>query len=124
VFGQPHPIAPNVEGQLIRIAQEAVNNAVRHACATHIQLTLTFSEHQLILEVFDNGSGFDIDAATTPQSGHYGIVGMRERATGIKAQLEISSEIEKGTRVRVTLGVASSPRELTRAAAALATATK
>jgi signal transduction histidine kinase len=60
VCGTPYPLAPAIELQLLRIAQEAVTNAMRHSCATRIAIELSFDADAVRLTVADNGAGFTV----------------------------------------------------------------
>ncbi len=91
-------LAPEVEDALYRIAQEALNNAVKYAQAHAITLTLRQDMCATVLEVVDNGAGFDLTAV--PAEGRLGLAGMRERATQVGATLTIESAPHQGTRVR------------------------
>lgn len=86
-----------VKEALYRIAQEALQNIVRHAHATQVQVVLTCSDDELVLEVRDNGSGFD-PGGSFP--GHLGLSSMRERAQRLDGNLELDSEPGAGTTVR------------------------
>ena len=86
---------------LLRVVREAVINAARHGAARHIRVELR-EIPQLCLEITDDGRGFDPDAARSA-SGRLGLVSMRKRVEAIGGHLTITSEIGKGTRVRVTL---------------------
>jgi len=101
VTGRPRSFGVPVENDLLRIGQEALTNAVRHGKATHIAVRLRYEDDVFRLEVEDNGRGFDAGAPLPP--GHFGLLGMRERAQAIGAQLEIVSGVKGGTRVQVTL---------------------
>lgn len=92
-------LSPEVQVALYRIAQEALNNAVRHADASQIAIELRCMPEQLSLAVSDNGRGFD--PATIPP-GHLGLEIMRERAAAIGAEIEIASGINQGTRITVS----------------------
>jgi PAS domain S-box-containing protein len=83
---------------LYRIAQEALNNATRHAMATHIDVALYCTAERGELVVSDNGHGFD--PANVP-AGHLGIGIMRERAAAMGAAFEITSHANQGTRVSI-----------------------
>jgi signal transduction histidine kinase len=91
---------PDAEFQLLRIAREAVSNAVQHAQATRLEVELRVRKSELHLSFTDNGKGFD---PAIPHFGHFGILGMRERASEIGAQLEITSQPGAGVRVTVRL---------------------
>lgn len=84
-----------------RIVQQALQNAIQHAGPTEIQLIARQSEEQLMIEVIDQGCGFD--TATIPAVGHYGLTSMRERAATMGARLEIESSRGNGTIVRLAL---------------------
>ena len=79
------------EGELLRIAQEAIANAARHAGAAHIRVDLRQERHAVRLRVTDDGRGFDVAATLGAETGHYGLKGMQERARRIGARLTVSS---------------------------------
>jgi signal transduction histidine kinase len=91
----------DVEYNLLRIAQEAVLNAVKHSGARTLRVTLNSTERQLHLSVKDDGTGFD-NGGTVPE-GHYGLIGMRERAAQIGADFRIVSAPGEGTTVSVQM---------------------
>ena len=91
-----------VEYNLLRIASEAVSNSVKHSGARNIEVTLESTPEALRLSVHDDGSGLGKDGAAL-RPGHYGIIGMKERATQIGADLELLSEPGHGTTVSVRL---------------------
>ncbi len=103
--GRPRRLSPNEELALYRIVQEALNNVVRHAQATQAQVVLAFDPHQVRLEIRDNGRGFRVPEtpADLAPLGHYGLLGMQERAERIGASLRLHSEPLQGTLVAVTL---------------------
>jgi signal transduction histidine kinase len=88
-----------IEYNLLRIAQEAVSNSVKHSGARMIEVSLQSTAALLSLAIKDDGSGF----GGTATAGHYGLIGMRERATHIGAGFQIDSESGRGTTVRVML---------------------
>ncbi len=90
-----------IENNLLRIAQEAINNSVRHAGARHIMIDLHFDPDALQLRVQDDGCGFDPQAKNG--DGHFGLIGIRERAQEIGAELRINSQIAAGTEVIVNV---------------------
>jgi signal transduction histidine kinase len=97
----PADLPPDVQYNLVRIAQEAMLNAVRHSGARTLQVTLENTRGSLRLSVNDDGTGFDGEDA--PPSGHYGLIGMKERAAQIGANFELTSERGVGTTVSVLL---------------------
>jgi len=94
-------LAPDVEYNLVRIAQEAVTNSVKHSGARTVEVALDYSAKALHLEVKDDGSGFS--ESGNGQSGHYGLIGMKERASHIGAELELASAPGRGTTISVVL---------------------
>ena len=88
------------EGQVLRIAQEGVANAIQHAAPTRITVRLLFDDQKLVMEIEDDGHGFDVSTAPGSEEGHFGITGMRERAASMKADLTILSG-SHGTKVVV-----------------------
>lgn len=97
--GQERRLTREAELGLYRIAQEALNNVVHHAKAKHALLSIVFDK-EIKLEVTDNGIGFTLPKRPTDfaPSGHFGPLGMRERAELIGARLEVQSEAGRGTR--------------------------
>jgi signal transduction histidine kinase len=94
------PISLDAKEALYRIALEAVQNTIRHAQATHVDIILSQSGSDIILMVRDDGRGFD---ATATYSGHLGLVSMRERTEQLGGAFQLTSEIGKGTCIRVTV---------------------
>ena len=88
---------------LFRIAEEALRNVERHAMANRVVVRLSdTADGHLELSIEDNGAGFD---PSTPQPGHYGLVGLREQAQLIGATLSIQSTLHEGTCLRLSLRV-------------------
>jgi signal transduction histidine kinase len=108
VHGTYRPLPERVESELVRIAQEAVTNAVRHANPSRVEIQLRFDGRRMELSIEDDGRGFS-GTAPSAQEGHFGITGMKERAQEIGGTLTVSSEAGRGTRVRIEL--AASERE-------------
>jgi signal transduction histidine kinase len=104
VVGAPRPVRPSVSEELIAIASEALFNAARHAGATAVEMVLEYRCDGLKLEILDDGIGFALEEPTTrAPSGHYGVLGMVERAERIGAVLGITKREGGGTMVRVVL---------------------
>ncbi|MHB8086709.1 MAG: GAF domain-containing protein [Anaerolineaceae bacterium] len=93
-------LPPQVETALYHIAQEALNNALKHSAASVVSVRLTRAGQGALLEIEDNGCGFDPEQV---ESGGMGLENMRVRAAAIGAVLEIQSKKEHGTRIRVQL---------------------
>lgn len=91
-----------VENELLRILQEALNNIDRHAGAEHVEVRWTVDGGNFELVVSDDGRGFDPARAVREQS--FGLIGMRERAEVIGANLKVDSRPGEGTRVTVSAG--------------------
>jgi signal transduction histidine kinase len=94
------PLEPAVQAELMRIAQESLNNARRHSNATLVRVEMRTENDQLRLAIIDNGRGFDVTAIRTES---FGLASMRERALLIGGQLEIESQPDHGTRVSIHL---------------------
>jgi ligand-binding sensor domain-containing protein len=105
VSGIFRPLPQLVESNLLRIGQEAINNAVRHAGADRILIDLKFDHRRVQLSVRDNGRGFDVGANGSSSNGHFGLIGMRERSEQIGGALFIHSAPDAGTEVRVDVPV-------------------
>jgi len=110
VWGRSRRLPPDLELAAYRIAQEALNNAARHAQAKHVMLRVAFTEEALILTVHDDGEGFEVPQQPDELSleGHFGLAGMRERAILLGGQLRVTSTAGEGTTLEVTLPVSSS----------------
>jgi two-component system, NarL family, sensor histidine kinase UhpB len=93
------PLAPDEELVVYRVAQEALTNVVRHATADRAHLALGVHDGRVELAVRDDGSGFDPGSV----AGGAGLLGMRERAVLIGADLEVTGGKGQGTTVRLKL---------------------
>jgi signal transduction histidine kinase len=110
VTGDEKRLPPEVELGAFRIAQEAVNNVIRHADARKLVLTLAFEAAGLRLRVADDGCGFDPGTVTRPSpSRGLGMLGMRERAEIADGRLTITSAPGEGTVVEATFTSVSAP---------------
>jgi len=89
------------ENHLLRMAREAVANTAHHADAAQIEVMLAYEADAVRLTIADNGKGFD--ARKRPPAGHFGLLGMQERAAKIGASLKIESSPNRGTTVNVLL---------------------
>jgi len=107
VEGSPHPFVVPVENNLLRIGQEALTNAVKHGKPSRIDVRLRYDHATFSMRVRDDGLGFD--TACPPPPGHFGLAGMRERAAEIGARLELSSRVNGGTEVQVTVDLGGQP---------------
>jgi two-component system, NarL family, sensor histidine kinase UhpB len=109
VVGLEERLASDVALALYRVAQESLSNASRHAKAQHVEVTLTRLPSQIVLEVTDDGVGFNPTAAPA-EDGHrgLGLLGMRERMRMIGGELTIVSAPGRGTQVRAQAPISSS----------------
>lgn len=101
--------APAVEQQLLRIAREAVTNAIRHAHPSLIQMELSYDSKSVCVRVSDNGRGFDSTAIGRDREGHWGLTIMQERAQQIGGRLSIVGEPNGGTTIEVVVTCSRSP---------------
>ncbi len=101
-FCDEPPVSLDVKEAVYRIVQEALNNVIKHARATRVDLRLTYSPGELVLEVEDDGAGFD---PARPFAGHLGLRSMRERAAHLNGTLQIDSAPGRGTRVAARIPV-------------------
>jgi ligand-binding sensor domain-containing protein/signal transduction histidine kinase len=99
----PPGLGAEAEYNLLRIAQEAVTNSVKHSGARTIEVALQSEPGAVRLLVRDDGAGLPSGGSVRTAPGHYGLMGMRERATQIGAQLRLDSTPGEGTTVRVVL---------------------
>lgn len=95
--GNRYLLPPETQIALYRIAQESINNAIKHAQAQHIRLELVYQPEEVQMIVSDNGIGFE---TTQIPSGHMGIIIMAERARTGKIKLDIQSKLNEGTTVK------------------------
>ena len=103
--GEPRRLPPQTELALYRMAQEALSNIIRHAQAGQAYLRIEFVPASVHLSIQDNGQGFappESPAELAPQ-GHFGLLGLHERAELIGAQLEIQASPGNGTRIEINL---------------------
>ncbi len=108
--GMEKRLDPANELALYRMVQEAFSNITRHAQASQASLNITFTDQALTIQVFDNGKGFDVpkSPAEFAPSGHYGLLGLHERAELIGASLEIRSTPGEGTHLTIRLPLSQS----------------
>jgi signal transduction histidine kinase len=103
--GTPHGLSEIAEENVLRIAQEALTNIARHARATQVKLQLEFGATAMRLRLEDNGIGFDQSQGVP--DGHFGLIGMMERAKRISARLFVDSGIGRGTTVVLEVPLAA-----------------
>jgi signal transduction histidine kinase len=92
-----------VETELLRIAQESLANVRKHAHATEVDIVVRTTPEHVVMTILDNGVGF---ASRCPIAGHYGIVGMRERAKLLGGTFRVESRPGRGTRITARVPLA------------------
>ena len=113
-------LEPEAEIALLRIAQEALANVAKHARASRVGVTLSYLEHEVALDVRDDGRGFDPDGeermkltdtagsrGTDGMSGGFGLVAMRQRIEGLRGTLQVESEPGLGTAISACVPAAA-----------------
>jgi ligand-binding sensor domain-containing protein len=104
VEGEPRRCSHEVEEQLLRIGQEALNNALQHGRAQHIQVSIHYRGNEVAVRVSDDGVGFSTDTHHR-EAGHWGLINMSERAASIRARFAIDSRAGAGTMVEAVAPV-------------------
>jgi ligand-binding sensor domain-containing protein/signal transduction histidine kinase len=107
--GAYREVEARVERELLRVTQEALSNVLHHAGATEVAIDLHYSSDTLMLTIEDNGVGFLLDEGLG-KAGHYGLLGMKERASLIDGALEIDSEQGRGTRITLRAPITQTSR--------------
>ncbi len=107
--GAQRELEPIVERAVIRIVGEALRNVAQHAGAQKAKVALLYGAEGVVATIEDDGKGFDVEGtfAKAEGSGHFGVVGMRERAEAAGGQLVVRSEPGRGTIVRASIPYAS-----------------
>ncbi len=108
VIGESRRLPPQFENDLLRLGQEAIANALKHASAAHLTVHLEFAPATVCLRISDDGRGFDPVGAHRGTS-RFGLKGMQERAGQMAADLTISSAPGRGTEVRIEVALPDVP---------------
>jgi PAS domain S-box-containing protein len=116
VDGERQTLSPALLDELYRIGREALRNAFQHASARHIEAAILYDERRLRLRISDDGKGIAPRVLEQGgRAGHWGLIGIRERAKRMGAQLDLRSEPGAGTEVQLTVpssvAYASSPAD-------------
>jgi len=109
--GQVRPLPEVMEENLLRICQEALTNVIKHSDATLAVIELEFADDLVALQIKDDGKGFVPGAGAGPSDGHFGLLGMTERAKRLGGQVFLSSIPGSGATVRVEIPL-SHPAEV------------
>lgn len=105
VEGQPKPLNPAIQQQIYLIAREALLNALRHSGAAAIEAVVEYSPRRLRVVVRDSGCGIDPQVLRSGRDLHWGLLGMRERAGSVGAQVRIWSRLGAGTEVEISVPI-------------------
>lgn len=97
--GAARPLTEEVEAAIVRVAQEAVVNVVKHAGAGRVRVRLVYQVRRMRLSVADDGRGFAVGSDVQGYHGHWGLLGMRERASQIHGKLSVRSAPGLGTEI-------------------------
>ena len=103
--GEARELDAAVERAVIRIVGEALRNVAQHAGATTAKVALLYDQDGVVVTIEDDGKGFDVDETfrSAEERGHFGVVGMRERAEAASGHLVVRSEPGKGSIVRASI---------------------
>ena len=101
--GNPQTLDRTVEYVILRVAREAVANAVHHGQPAEVRVNVHFNSDNIQLNVLDDGRGFDIQQVLAVQGAHFGLIGMRERIEHLGGYFQIDSSPGKGTRLSVEI---------------------
>jgi PAS domain S-box-containing protein len=110
VQGVPRPLDPEVEAVVFRVEQEAIANVVRHSAAHTVRLGLSYGARAMRLSVNDDGRGFAVDPDFHGYGGHWGLLGMRERASQVRAKLSVRSAPGHGSEIVIRVPYAVADR--------------
>jgi signal transduction histidine kinase len=105
VSGESRRLPSQIENNALRIVQEAMTNAIKHANPKHVLIELDFEPGNLQLKVKDDGRGFDAEGMLATADGHFGLLGIRERVELVGGRLVLSSRPGEGTVVCATIPI-------------------
>jgi signal transduction histidine kinase len=117
VAGRARPLPLKHQSVVLRVVQEAVANVIRHAQARAIRLRLRYGARRVHVAVTDDGRGFVVQTDFRSYEGHWGLLGMQERASGLGGELAVRSAPAGGTTVTLVLPYGRRAREHKRAIA-------
>jgi signal transduction histidine kinase len=103
VRGKAVRLPSALEMNLLRVGQEAITNALKHARPSHILVELSYEPRLTRLRVRDDGCGFEVNALPSESSESFGLVGMRERAEQIGGHLIVNSAVGQGTEIEISV---------------------
>lgn len=108
-MGRVRPLSELIEENLLRVAQEALTNIIKHARATEAVITLDYGAQNVILTITDNGVGFVVNQQAGPREGHFGLLGITERTSRLRGKISLTSEPGKGTTIQAMIPVNPPP---------------
>src|SRR5262249_42726630 len=108
--GDARKLTPVAEDHLLRICEEAVTNAVKHAHPAQVEVHLEYASEELQLRIRDDGCGFDPNRPRELNNGHFGLIGIHERVKSIAGKICLRSQPGWGTEIRVTVPLPELPR--------------
>ena len=109
IAGVARSITPTIEVALVRTLQEAIANTIKHAKARTVRVELAYESREVRLTITDDGAGFLVDPAFRAYGGHWGLVGMKERAGQLCGSVEVESAPGQGTSIVVRIPYSCSP---------------
>jgi signal transduction histidine kinase len=101
--GTPFTVTEPVAHDLLMVAREAVYNAMLHGNPEHVGVALTYEDHELVLDLDDDGCGFDPQQVEGGSGHHFGLKGMRERIERSGGKFRLTSAPGKGVHIEVQL---------------------
>lgn len=112
IYGEEKRLKPAMEVALFRLVQESLNNVLKHAKATEVNLVIRMGDKDVAVVVKDNGVGFDLEKVMEEKKGKsFGLIGMRERVEMLEGKLEIKTAPGKGTEVWILIPIKSGGEE-------------
>jgi signal transduction histidine kinase len=112
--GTPVALGAECEWSLLMIIREALQNAIRHARPTSLSVVLDFCDERLCVDIEDDGCGFQPVPGSSPNGGHFGLIGMRERAQRLGGEFVVASLPGSGTQVHLRIPLAASGHRVAR----------
>lgn len=103
IDGPRRPLRPLIRDEVYRIGREAIKNAFRHSRAAQVEVEINYRTHDFRLNIRDDGCGIDEEILRSGRDGHWGLVGMRESAEKIGAQLKVFSRPAAGTELELAV---------------------
>lgn len=103
--GRVRPLPETIEENLLRIAQESLTNVIKHSGAISATIEIDYGPQNVVLQIKDNGHGFEREKSAGPVEGHFGLLGMSERAKRLGGELSVTSEPGHGTTVRIQVPI-------------------